>query len=86
MRKSQNLSKREQMLIENLRDTLRERRIELGLTQLEVAEIMAKGSGLKVSAATVSQFEIGSREPGLISLHRLCTALQMDIVIRKKMP
>ena len=57
---------------------VRERRLELGLTQAELASRVA------TTQAAVARLELGGSEPALRTLSRLATALEVEFVVDGK--
>ena len=54
-------------------ERVKARRKELGLTQADVAKLMG------VTQPAYSSIELGTREPGLNQLYRVCKALKIPI-------
>ena len=63
-------------------DRIRNRRVELGITQTQLAKTA------KLTPAAISQFESGSRKPSFDALSKLATALKVttDYLLCRKQP
>jgi transcriptional regulator with XRE-family HTH domain len=61
---------------------IRNRRMELGITQTQLAK------AAKLTPAAISQFESGSRKPSFDALSKLATALKIstDYLLGRKQP
>ena len=64
------------MNLEELRNTIIERRKARGLTQA------ALGKAAALSREQISRFENGTHDPGLRRVLRLCEALDMELLVR----
>ena len=52
---------------------IKQRRLERGLTQEEVAKMLG------ISQVSYGRYELGQREPGLDLIYRIADALQFDV-------
>ena len=52
---------------------IKQRRLERGLTQEEVAKMLG------ISQVSYGRYELGQREPGLDLIYRIAEALQFDV-------